>query len=57
MKKLIFVVLLFMSPMVTDPEPVEAGACYSPAPYCNWPMHPLCICDNYGTRCWWVCAK
>lgn len=58
MKKIVLIALLtFVSPAVIASNEAQAGACYSPAPYCGYPLHPMCICENNGFQCWWVCVK
>jgi hypothetical protein len=33
----------------------EANACWGLRPLCMSPQHPVCMCQNYGTNCFWVC--
>lgn len=29
--------------------------CFTPAPYCNYPLKPHCICSQNG-QCTWICG-
>jgi hypothetical protein len=40
-----------------NPAPAEANSCMGVPPICMYPSHPLCICQNFGINCYWVCAQ
>lgn len=32
------------------------GSCYEVRPLCQYPTHPLCVC-NANNYCQWICAR
>lgn len=40
-----------------SPPPLveQYGSCFGVKPICMYPQRAVCMCQNYGSNCFWVC--